>query len=928
VTAETLASEADPEGMILLENHEVDFALAFPDLLATDIYVEFRSFASGHRRYYESLSAPVSLMLTLADLSDSASARRAAMRPGQVVIGDNDKVPSVEPRRRSESGPPGSTAYTVLTAHGRFLVRLEAVAATGHRAGAEVVTERVLDQVLAAPTGVDSRRVPEPPGAAGIVKKAISQAWTWYLFASLLVIVRDRTFWQRGLAFVRRRQDPAQRLVDAGFQVVSIARRSTYMRWRAAASGMAWWFTRSFAAVFALFLPLIALALSPAVAVGGAALSVGCLSAWRAWRRRRRPDRWDQRRYRHLTAQLGLRKRVLVTVGIGASTTFLLVSVLAAGALKWFFETLPATEMAERLGSNVEIGVLFLVLMAWSFNLPWREAGRSARLGLDRVLDSDGRLPVLLLRSFEDDKLRLRTRRGGRHSLVERLSLRRFDRFEETIAWMLWRYGPVAAAAEPGRAPPPLGAARDFYRDEDWRIVIRALIGSSRLILVTVGPGAGLSEEIEELLTMQAECRAVFLIPPVPDADAGARLERLSEKLEIELPPVPQRMGSHVVLAVILDADRRPVFLTGHFRDDVSYEVTLSEAAKRVYAGLTESPADRLPLPAPDAAPIPNRRRRLIRACALPLPALALGLLAWLFFADAILKLRAETANSRDRLPPLHLPGLNSTPPAMGVAAAGGRTLTFDLSGDVQILDRGQRGDYRKRLPATPTAGTIEGDLAAFADLGRSELSIWDLQEAEGSRVVRVSSPIAIAAAGQTVVSVSARDGRLDIIDPDDVSPRSIVIGSRPVGVAVSEGFAAVADAGTNQVAIVELTTGSVMQRFNVCNGPRDLVLQPDGVVVVCELSAEVRSYSLSGVQRSSMHAGVSPFSIEQTKVGLVVLDRGRPGLLIVGPNGGISRHPAGRRPTGLAADGDYVLIGLPHAGIVGIYDVTDLPSR
>ena len=53
-----------------------------------------------------------------------------------------------------------------------------------------------------------------------------------------------------------------------------------------------------------------------------------------------------------------------------------------------------------------------------------------------------------MLRSFADDRRLLRARRFDRASIVERLCMRRFERFEEVTASALAVYGPVLALSQ------------------------------------------------------------------------------------------------------------------------------------------------------------------------------------------------------------------------------------------------------------------------------------------------------------------------------------------------------------------------------------------------------------------------------------------------------------------------------------------------
>ena len=85
---------------------------------------------------------------------------------------------------------------------------------------------------------------------------------------------------------------------------------------------------------------------------------------------------------------------------------------------------------AQTLGSAfVIIGFTLVALGA----IIARLARRLAAIDAHQLMLRDARPPVLYLRSFGDDRLKLLTATLGRPSLIERFTLRRFDAFEEVI---------------------------------------------------------------------------------------------------------------------------------------------------------------------------------------------------------------------------------------------------------------------------------------------------------------------------------------------------------------------------------------------------------------------------------------------------------------------------------------------------------------
>jgi hypothetical protein len=94
--------------------------------------------------------------------------------------------------------------------------------------------------------------------------------------------------------------------------------------------------------------------------------------------------------------------------------------------------------------------------------LPYRQARRHAALEAEALAHRDPRQPILYLRSFGQDRLKIRARGNSpRHATLERFDYRRRERFDEVIAGHLWAYGPVIAGSAPREQLAPVGAARE-----------------------------------------------------------------------------------------------------------------------------------------------------------------------------------------------------------------------------------------------------------------------------------------------------------------------------------------------------------------------------------------------------------------------------------------------------------------------------------
>jgi hypothetical protein len=148
-----------------------------------------------------------------------------------------------------------------------------------------------------------------------------------------------------------------------------------------------------------------------------------------------------------------------------------------------------------------------------------RHARRLASVQARRLMMRDSRPPVLYLRSFGDDALKLWTATLGRPSLIERFAFRRFDAFEEVIVRHLSLRGPVIALNPPGTKLAPLGAARETLDADGWQSVIADWMERCALIVFVAPPGLvtpGLTWELERISDHRHWDKTLILVPPVP----------------------------------------------------------------------------------------------------------------------------------------------------------------------------------------------------------------------------------------------------------------------------------------------------------------------------------------------------------------------------------------------------------------------------
>jgi hypothetical protein len=211
-----------------------------------------------------------------------------------------------------------------------------------------------------------------------------------------------------------------------------------------------------------------------------------------------------------------------------------------------------------------------------------KRARQLAALSARKVMTRDPRPPVLYLRCFGDDQLRLRTATlGGRRSFIERL-IPRFDFFEEVLTRHLTEYGPVVAINPPGTQLAPIGAARETLPHDSWQATVREWMERAALIVIGAPPGAwtpGLVWELEQVDTCNLWPKTIVVSPPLADDQLRWRWFAFATSGP---PNWPFRRGLPADPAILLTLTRRSdglVAFTADTRTEWSYSAAIAAAA-------------------------------------------------------------------------------------------------------------------------------------------------------------------------------------------------------------------------------------------------------------------------------------------------------------------------------------------------------------
>ncbi|MGZ8566595.1 MAG: hypothetical protein ACXWXS_06050 [Actinomycetota bacterium] len=248
-----------------------------------------------------------------------------------------------------------------------------------------------------------------------------------------------------------------------------------------------------------------------------------------------------------------------------------------------FGPSLSGLERSQRAGVDPALldlailvaGVCLLILGGFAVRL----ARTWARTSAERLRARDRRPPILYLRSFEDDALRLPAVVSARRPFLELFAVRGSDPFEEAIAWQVAPYGPVVAIGRPGRSLRSLGAARDHLADDVWRQGVAERMASARAIVVIIGATEGLHWEVAQLITGGHMGRVVFVFPPVTEDVVRERWRSTAAAMIASGAQVPDLPAApEGVLVAVLDGGVQWRVAVADVRDEATFRVGLDHA--------------------------------------------------------------------------------------------------------------------------------------------------------------------------------------------------------------------------------------------------------------------------------------------------------------------------------------------------------------
>ena len=638
--------------------------------------------------------------------------------------------------------------------------------------------------------------------------------------------------------------------------------------------------------------------------------------------RRRRPAPWRPAIFGGSRWVIGAVSLIFSAVIAGAG-----ILLTVAGGMFSSLDVNPAGSdfVVGQFGRALPVfGVILILAALLPFTLARRLGMRALRDQAKEERSGDEeRHPVLMLRSFADDRRLLRARRFDRASVVERMCMRRFERFEEVAAAALAVYGPVLTLSRVGeKLPPPLGAERRSFSMQDWKDHIRELIAYARLICVTVGRSESLLWEIGEIRAAGTLDRTIFLLPPTSQAEQRRRLVVLAHALGVNFALLDQTGPGQDVLAVVFPgrtahAGGAPIVITGRAPDDVGYEATIGAWALAITGDTRSFPADLRRLSALFAVYATSGTRKETQSKALSLSRRAAPKLqiykqgkapAYKPWTHHMLSKRVLPWTLSIIILPAAMKLFfgNAFPAASIQAKYDVTTLAHDdrsaavyavLGGHlIQQVDFPHPTSHQATLVHDfVTALVVDGTSAYYTSqyagqVGRIDLrtrrTLWVRSLMRGvqspvlvdGRVV-VTSPVTGA-----IVELSATSGR--------VIARRTLPGT-PYGVAASGGRLYLTLARTGQVAELTPRTLAPIATVAVPNGPRDIWAQGSHVWVLCTLAHKIIAL---GTHRAGTPPGHALWlSVQDPEVSSAagwLAIQGQEWITNLSPNGQLTRIP------------------------------------
>jgi len=189
-----------------------------------------------------------------------------------------------------------------------------------------------------------------------------------------------------------------------------------------------------------------------------------------------------------------------------AVSAFLVISLMLA-----FLRSHGAGEVAMQF-----VALLILLFLTGLVQSMLRKCARwFSRASYAEQVERDRRPPILFLRSFQDDQVRLaeksRLRAFVRTVFSPGLRSRRLDHI---LIESFSRFGPALALGTPGEKNLPFGAARVYCTHDSWKSKVAEIADRARYVILVADSTPGVEWELSHFLKAPWREKTLFVVAP------------------------------------------------------------------------------------------------------------------------------------------------------------------------------------------------------------------------------------------------------------------------------------------------------------------------------------------------------------------------------------------------------------------------------